>query len=445
VKYEHKKHQLTAHVVSGGVPNLLGRDWSQQSRLNWLKVEQVKQVTKQLRLEDTLDKYAEVFRKELETMRGIKAKIYVDSTAQPKYCNARPKIEDELMRLVADGSIEPVQFSEWVTPVVPIVKSNGEVRICGDYKATVNQASRLDNYPIPKTEDLLATIGGGEKYSKLEMSQAYQQLLLDDKSKKFLVINTHKGLFAYNRLPYGVSSAPRIFQRVMENLLQGIPFNASEVTTLWAYTNLFIIIIIIVRVDDVLVSGKNDEEHLANLETILRRLAEAQLRLNKEKCTFMAPEVTYCGLVIDRNSARTVPEKVRAIVDAPAPQTVMQLQSYLGMLNFYQRYLPNISTVLAPLHMLLKYGEKWQWGKKQQEAFAQCKKLLLGSPVLVHFDSNKEVILACDASCFTVWSGSSDIPYKKLSYRRVTARCVLSVVILPITTQQCRNYLYDKS
>jgi len=166
------------------------------------------------------------------------------STAQPKYCKARPvpytlspKIEDERTILVAEGSIEPVQFSEWATPIVPIVNSNGEVRICGDYKATVNQASRLDNCPISKTDDLLAAIRGGEKYSKLDMSQAYQQLLLDDESKKYLVINTQKGLFAYNRLPYCVSSAPGIFQRVMENLLQGIPFT-------------------MMRVDDVLVSGK---------------------------------------------------------------------------------------------------------------------------------------------------------------------------------------------
>jgi len=97
--------------------------------------------------------------------------------------------------------------------------------------------SKLDNYPISKTEDLLATIGGGEKYSKFDMRQAYQQLVLDEESKKYLIINTHKGLLAYNRLPYGVSSAPGIFHRVMENLLQGIPFT-------------------VVRVDDVLVLGE---------------------------------------------------------------------------------------------------------------------------------------------------------------------------------------------
>jgi len=361
----------------------LGRDWLQEIKLNWPQLNHVEDHSD---LHEILQEYSEVFKEELGTMKGITAKIYIDPAAQPKYCKARPvpyalrpKIEEELERLTTEGTIEPVPFAEWATPIVPIVKSNGQVRICGDYKATVNQVSRLDNYPIPKTEDLVATIGGGEKFSKLDMSHAYQQLLLDEESKKYLVINTHKGLFAYNRLPYGVSSAPGIFQRVMENLLQGIPYT-------------------VVRVDDVLVSGRNDAAHLQNLKEIFRRLTEANLRLNREKCTFMASEVTYCGLIIDKNGARTVPDKVQAIVEAPAPQTVTQLKSYLGMLNFYHRYLPDVSNVLAPLHRLLKNGAAWVWGPEQQEAFKRSKELLSRSPVLVHFDSNKEIILACDAS-----------------------------------------------
>ena len=144
-------------------------------------------------------------------------------------------IEADFKRLQEEGTLEPVQFSEWAAPIVPILKPDGSTRICGDYKTTVNLVSKLDSYPIPKVEDLLATLGGGDKFTKLDMSQAYQQLLLDDESKQYTTINTHKGLFQYNRVPYGVSSAPGIFQRNMENLLQKIPY-------------------VIVRVDDILVS-----------------------------------------------------------------------------------------------------------------------------------------------------------------------------------------------
>ena len=123
----------------------------------------------------------------------------------------KKKIEDELGRLEKEGTISPVDFSEWATPMVPILKSDQPVRICGDYKVTINPVTKLDNYPISKTEDLYATLGGGESYTKLDLSQAYQQLLLDEKSRNFTTINTHKGLFRYNRLCYGLKSAPGIF------------------------------------------------------------------------------------------------------------------------------------------------------------------------------------------------------------------------------------------
>ena len=108
----------------------------------------------------------------------------------------RGKFEEELERLVSEGIIEPVQFADWAAPTVPVVKSDGKsLRICGDFKLTVNQASKLDRYPIPKVEDLFARLAGGKAFTKLDMSQAYQQLLLDEESRKYTVINMHHGLF----------------------------------------------------------------------------------------------------------------------------------------------------------------------------------------------------------------------------------------------------------
>ena len=139
-----------------------------------------------------LDKHNEVFKEELGTLKGTTAKIYVDANAQPKFMKARPvpyalkvTVEQELDRLEREGIISPVEFSEWAAPIVQVVKSNGAIRICGDYKNTVNGVSKLDNYPIPKTEDLLATLGGGQMFTKLDMSQAYQQLVLDKESRKY--------------------------------------------------------------------------------------------------------------------------------------------------------------------------------------------------------------------------------------------------------------------
>ncbi|CAB4004480.1 LOW QUALITY PROTEIN: uncharacterized protein K02A2.6-like [Paramuricea clavata] len=196
---------------------------------------------------------------------------------------------------------------DWASPIVTVAKpatnsSQTNHRVCGDYKATINQASKLDNYPIPKTEDLLTTLSGSQKFTKLDMSQAYQQLRLDEESKKYTTINTHKGLYQYNRLLFGISSAPGIFQRTPENLLQGIPS-------------------VIVRVDDILVGGKDDADHLSNLNAVLTRLSGAGLRLKKIKCCFMASDVTYCGYGINKNGIHPVVEKVEAITKAPEEPT----------------------------------------------------------------------------------------------------------------------------
>ena len=197
-----------------------------------------------------------MFEPGLGTLQGYEAKIHVDPGAQPKYCKARSvpyamrgKVEEELEHLVSEGIIEPVQFADWAAPIVPVVKSDGKsIQICGDFKLTVTQASKLDRYPIPKVEDLFAKLIGGKASTKLDMSQACQQLLLDEESRKYAVINTHCGLFRYNRLPFRISSAPGIFQRVMESII-----------------------------DDVLVTGKSDEEHLSALEEVFRRIMKSGL------------------------------------------------------------------------------------------------------------------------------------------------------------------------
>ena len=149
----------------------------------------------------------------------------------------RAMVEEELDRVVQLKILEPVQFADWAAPIVPVLKSDKKsLRICGDFKMTVNSASKLDAYPIPKIEDLFARLSGGICFSKLDLSQAYQQLELEEDSKQFVVVNTHKGLFRYNRLPFGISSAPGIFQRTMESLLQDIPS-------------------VIVYIDDILIFG----------------------------------------------------------------------------------------------------------------------------------------------------------------------------------------------
>ena len=178
---------MPAIVVKGPGLNILGRDWLQVVKLNWQNIFKIQEENPQL--QSILDAHGDVFSEGLGTLKGTTAKIYVDPEATPKFMKACPvpyalkaKVELELDRLQRENIISPVDFSEWAAPIVPVVKQDGSVRICLDYKGTVNQVSKLDNYPIPKTEDLLATLGGGNKFTKLDMSQAYQQLELEESS-----------------------------------------------------------------------------------------------------------------------------------------------------------------------------------------------------------------------------------------------------------------------
>ena len=390
VQYGKENMELPLIVVKRKGPNLLGRDWLSKLQLNWKEIFSVtEQESNSVNLESLLSTYREVFKDELGTIQGVKAKIYVDENAPPKYFKARPvpyalkeKIELELDRLEKQGQITRVQFSEWAAPIVPVVKEKG-IRICGDYKVTVNRVSKLDNYPIPKTEDLYATLSGGEEYTKLDLTQAYQQIELDEDSKRYTTINTHKGLYQYNRLPFGISSSPGIFQRTLENILQGIPN-------------------VLIRVDDILITGRNRTEHLKTLNEVLSRFKKTGVRLNRQKCTFLANEVVYLGYNISKKGIKPVNSKVKAITEAPSPTNITELKAYLGMLNYYNRFLPNLSTLLQPLHDLLKKNTKWQWGQKQETAFQESKKLLTSASVLIHFDPQKPLVMTCDASPYGI-------------------------------------------
>ena len=176
--------------------------------------------------------------------------------------------------------MEPVRYSDWATPIVPVLKADGKVGVCGDYKLTANRVSHLEQYPIPTLDDLCEKLTGGKQFSKLDLSHAYSQLPLDNKSKECATVNTHRGLFRYNRLPYGISSAPAIFQRTMENISQDIPGVA-------------------VYLDDIILTGATKAKHLETLDLVLSRLEEAGLRLKREKCTFLADEVVYMGHYMD--------------------------------------------------------------------------------------------------------------------------------------------------
>ena len=389
VEYGEQRIMRSLLVVEGAGPSLLGRDWLEQIRLDW-KSFAVQHVSSGITLEDLLSKHEPLFRSELGKARNITAAFHLEQQVTPRFCNARTvpyalgeKIEVELERLQKEGIIEPVPFSEWAAPIVPVMKQDGTVRICGDYKLTVNKVSKTDSYPIPRIEDLFARVAGGQKFTKLDIAHAYQQIPLQEESKMYVTINTHKGLFRYNRLPFGVSSAPAIFQRAMETLLKDIPGT-------------------VVYIDDILVTGKDDKDHVKNLDAVMTRLEAEGFTLKKSKCEFLLPRVEYLAHTITASGLQPSRRKTEAITNAPAPQNISQLRSFLGMINYYGKFLKNLSCQLAPLYNLLKKQSDWKWGVVEAKAFELVKKQLAEAPVLQHYDPTKAVSLSTDASPYGV-------------------------------------------
>ena len=307
----------------GNGPSLLGRNWLAELKLEW---QELYLLNNPDNLHTILDRHKAVFSTELGEAKGMTAKLHVSNNTKPYFCRARPvphalkgKVEQELERLKQQKVIEPVQMSEWAAPIVPVLKTDGSIRICGDYKMTINRAAKPDVYPLPRVEDLFATLSGGCSFTKLHLAQAYQQIPLEESSKQYVTINTHKGLYRYNRLPFGVSAAPAIFQRTMENLLQGMPH-------------------VSIYLDDILVTGTSEADHLKTLDEVLNRLETAGLRLKQNKCAFLLPSVEYLGHRISAKGLQPTDEKVRAIEKAPTPSDVSQLRSFVGLVNYYCKF-----------------------------------------------------------------------------------------------------------
>ena len=216
VKYENQSHNLPLYVVVGDKPALFGRDWLAKMQIDWKRIFRVQQTaypspdtgtqgTPAKDITGTKEQYATVFSDKGGPIKEFAAHIYVAEIANPVFCKARPvpyslkaKVEQELQRLQDEGIITKVDRSDWASPIVPVPKPDGSLRLCGDYKVSVNKLLDTKQYTLPNAGDLFATLEGGKVFSKIDLSHAYLQLELKAESRKYLTINTHKGLFEYN-------------------------------------------------------------------------------------------------------------------------------------------------------------------------------------------------------------------------------------------------------
>ena len=383
VKYNGVTVSHVFYVVDSLNNNLCGKDLMKKVGIYIAGLDEMSKVHRVGKAEALLENYVVDSSKPISS---IVAQVHVKSNASPKFVKARTvpfhhkeMVEKALDKLISDGIIESVTHSEWGAPIVPVMKSDKlSMRICADFKE-LNKQIECDQYPLPRIDELLSSVGSGKVFSKIDLQNAYLQIPVDEKSQEFLVISTHKGLFKYKRLPFGLSSSPAIFQRFISQML-------VDIEGVEGY------------LDDIIVSGETQEIHDERLNKVLKRLQEHNVQINKKKSVLSTSCIDYLGYQISDEGIKPSPKKLEAILNAPAPTSVQELQSFLGMVTYYCKFVRDFSTKLSPLYDLLKKGQKFKWTKSEQNVFQFIKNELSAGKLLTNFDGKSPLIIEVDAS-----------------------------------------------
>jgi len=263
---------------------------------------------------------------------------------------------------------------------VVVPKQNGCVRICVDL-TKLNESVCREHHILPSVEQTLAQIGGAKFFSKLDANSGFWQVELARESALLTTFITPFGRFCFNRLPFGITSAPEHFQRRMSEILSGLEG-------------------VVCLVDDILICGKTQAEHDERLIAVLTRLSEAGLTLNKEKCELNRTSIKFLGQLVDETGVKPDPDKILAIQGMKPPTNITELRHFLGMINQLNKFSPNLADRTKPLRDLLSKKNHWVWGDEQDKAFREIKESLSSEEVLARFDATLETVVSADASSY---------------------------------------------
>ncbi|XP_062710595.1 uncharacterized protein K02A2.6-like [Aedes albopictus] len=337
--------------------------------------------------------------KEFPKFKGVVVEIPIDQSVQPvqqAYRRApyalEDKVEEKLRLLLAQGIIEKVRGpSPWVSPMVPVLKESGDVRLCIDMRRA-NQAVLRETHPLPLVDELLGSVSGAVVFSKIDIKDAYHQIEISEQSRPITTFVTKNGLYRFKRLMFGISCAPEIFQKTMENILAGLEG-------------------IIVYLDDVVLFGATEKEHNERLQALRERLDEYGILLNHDKCVYNVEEVVVLGHVLNKNGIRPTEHRMAAIRCFREPKNVSELRSFLGLVTYVGRFILHLATKTEPLRQLLRGGAVFRWEDKHREAFKEIKEAISDIGYLGFFNKEDTTKLIADASPDGLGADLTDIGY----------------------------------
>jgi len=292
---------------------------------------------------------------------------------------AKEEVKKLLQNMLEKHVITP-STSPWASPIVLVQKKDGSTRFCVDYRK-VNSVTRKDAYPIPKIDETLDTLAGAKLFSTLDLRSGYWQVEVKPEHREKTAFCTPEGLFEFNVMPFGLCNAPATFQRLMDSVLAGLHWKTC-----------------LVYIDDIIVIGRSFEEHLCNLQAVFERLRKVGLKLQPRKCQLLQQRVTYLGHVVSAQGIAPDVEKTRRVNQWPTPQSPKEVQQFLGLANYYRRFIKDFASLAKPLHRLTEKGTQFKWTKESETAFNTLKQKLTSAPILALPNWSKPFTIDTDAS-----------------------------------------------
>ena len=375
----HPPLTLLYHIVEGSHGNILGFDASTELGL--------------IHVVRELDQWQQSFpllSKGIGKLKGRKFALHINKDIRPVAItnrrtpfHLRGKVEDELNKLLADDIIEAVsgEPTPWVSPIVTPPKKDGSIRLCVDMREP-NKAIQRERHCMPTTEELIHDLNGAVLFSKIDLRAGYHQLELETESRYITTFSTHKGLYRYKRLSFGISSASEIFQHAIHEVIRDVK-GAKNIS------------------DDIICFGRGPDakaDHDRAVRETLTRLQDSGLTVNWPKCEFGVKQIGFFGLVFSENGVSPDPKKVQAAHSAAPPENASQVRSFLGMLNYSARFIQDYATVSEPLRRLMNKDAEFEWGPEQARAFQTLKDRLTDSYAIAFYDPSAPIEVLTDAS-----------------------------------------------
>ena len=336
---------------------------------------------------DWMDRFPKLF-SGLGTMEGLvsiklKEGHIPFAQAVPRRVAAARKgpLKEELSRMERLGVIQRVEEpTSWCAPCIVVPKKDSRIRVCIDF-TRLNEAVIREYHPLPTTEETLASLGNARFFTKLDANCGYWQLRLDPEIQKLTTFITPFGRYFCLRLPFGISSAPEIFQREMQKALGDIEG-------------------VICQMDDILVCGESQQEHDVRVRSVLTRLAGAGITLNPDKCEFNRTSVKFLGHVIDGAGIHVDPEKTRAIVQYASPTNRKELRRFFGIINYLGKFSASLADDTHQLRQLLRKDSEWLWCGTHENEFQRLKEKMVAAPTLTPYRCEADTLLSTDASSY---------------------------------------------